>query len=156
MNPNDPLAALNPLREPIAIGAWPPAPGWWVLAGLVLAGLAALAWWSLQRWRRNRYRRQGLTALAAIEQTYQRDGDTLACASAVNRLLKAVALQAYPRDDVAALAGPAWLDFLNARSKASFDPLFAYLHYREASPDISAGNLLRNAGIWIRDHEVTA
>ena len=31
MNPQDPLAALHPLRTPEPIGWWPLAPGWWVL-----------------------------------------------------------------------------------------------------------------------------
>ena len=60
MNPQDPLAALHPLREPVAIGWWPPAPGWWLLAGLVLAALLALAWYALRRYRANAYRRQAL------------------------------------------------------------------------------------------------
>ena len=66
MNPQDPLAALHPLREPLPIGWWPPAPGWWLLAGLALAALLLLAWHALRRYRANAYRRQALFRLTEL------------------------------------------------------------------------------------------
>ena len=29
----DPLAGLRPLHRPLPVSWWPPAPGWWLLAG---------------------------------------------------------------------------------------------------------------------------
>ena len=75
MNPQDPLAALHPLREPLPVGWWPPAPGWWLLAALVLVALLALAWFALRRYRANAYRRQALARLRELATGYQQQAD---------------------------------------------------------------------------------
>lgn len=153
MNPTDPLARLNPLREPAAIDWWPPAPGWWLLAVLLLCGCIALALWSWRRHRRNRYRAQGLAALAAIEAEYRRDRDAAALAGAVNALLKTVALKAFPRTTVAGLHGEAWAGFLNDTGDRgqAFDAAMASAHYRAAS-DLDCAALCDQAARWIRRH----
>ncbi|WP_170287385.1 DUF4381 domain-containing protein [Halioglobus maricola] len=158
MNPNDPLAALNPLREPAPISAWPYAPGWWLLAVLLLTGIAALLWVLVQRRRRNLYRRQGLAALAVIEQRYAQMNDPLTCVSDVNRVLKTVALHAYPDENVAALHGYEWVTFLETRAAraVTFDPAFADFHYRKPGTDFSADALLQQAQTWIAHHKVSA
>ena len=53
----DPLAQLRDIHQPGMIETWPPAPGWWILAGLALLALIALVTWLFLHWRRNRYRR---------------------------------------------------------------------------------------------------
>ncbi|MGJ4731239.1 DUF4381 family protein, partial [Luteimonas sp. SDU101] len=37
------------MHEPVAPAWWPPAPGWWIVFGVVLLVALALAW---LRWRR--------------------------------------------------------------------------------------------------------
>lgn len=158
MNPQDPLAALHPLREPGPIGWWPPAPGWWLLLGLLLLALAALAWWALRRYRANAYRRRALQQLEAIYAEFHQTGDRARCLQDVNALLKSVALHAYPRRRVAAASGAAWLAFLNdtGRGRARFEPAFGEALYRPgaATPDPEA--LRRAAAGWIARHEVAA
>ena len=105
MNPVDPLAQLNPLREPVAIGWWPLAPGWWLLIAIIAVGCALVAWRLMLRYRRNAYRRQGIATLNEIRNRWQNDGDTGACLTRTNALLKAVALRAYPQRDVASVTG---------------------------------------------------
>lgn len=156
MNPADPLAALAPLRAPEAIGAWPPAPGWWLLAITVLAGIAAGAIWLLRRYQRNRYRRQGLEVLKRIEERYQQNRDPIACSAAINSLLKRVALQAYPQRNIAALSGQDWVDFLQDSGAGVFEPVFADLHYRPRADHMPIETLLTQAREWINQHEVTA
>lgn len=158
MTGGDPMAALQPLREPTAVANWPPAPGWWLLAALLLAATSLLCWLWLRRYRRDRYRRQGLVALAAIERDYSRGGDPLDCATAVNRLLKTIALKAYPRTCVASLHGDDWLAFLQARGPAAgaFEPGFGDLHYRPPGQSICVQTLLRQTRVWIRCHEAAA
>lgn len=153
MNPADPLAQLHPLREPAAIEWWPLAPGWWLLLVLALLTAAGLCAWLWRRYRRNRYRALGLAALRAIEDEFQRDGDAVALAAAINTLLKTVALKAYPREDVASLHGAAWADFLNntAGESLHFDAAMASAHYRAGeTPDAAA--LSAQAARWIRRH----
>lgn len=158
MNPADPLAQLHPLREPALIGWWPPAPGWWLLLALCLAALGASAWWWYRRYRRNAYRRLGLRQLAGLEREYRQHGNRLKAAQQVNALLKSVALRAYPRRDVAAISGEAWLAFLVSSAPAgpTFEQASLTAQYRADAGEADIDSLLRAARHWIARHEVTA
>ena len=77
MNPQDPLAQLQPLREPELISWWPLAPGWWLLCGLLFLLLLSLTWWLLRRYRANAYRRQALRQLDQLQESFRLDGDSM-------------------------------------------------------------------------------
>ncbi len=156
MNPQDPLAQLQPLREPAAIASWPPAPGWWLLTALVLIGCAGLLWWLFQRHRRNTYRRQGAAALEKVRSNYQQNPDAATCIAEVNAVLKSVALQAYPRTEIAGIHSQQWLEFLNqTRGRGeTFDSEFADLQYRPAPSGAAVDKLMQQAAAWIKHHEV--
>ncbi len=156
MNPQDPLAALNPLREPDPIAWWPPAPGWWLLLALVaLLGLLAL-WLFVKRYRANAYRREALSQLQRSYEAYRGGADKSAFLAQTNALLKAVALQAYPRRAVAASSGEAWFRFLNSQlaDTEQFPPEFMLAAYRKDCPEIDAERLNHVARSWIKCHEV--
>ena len=155
MNPQDPLAALHPLREPLAVGWWPPAPGWWLLAGLVLVALLALAWFALRRYRANAYRRQALARLSELATGYQQQADRQRFIAETNALLKSVALVAYPRREVAASSGARWLAFLNSSlgQEEQFPEGFVSGAYHRQCPDIDTDQVLRAAASWIRRHK---
>lgn len=156
MNPQDPLASLQPLREPPPIGWWPPAPGWWLLAALLLAALLVLAWYLLRRHRNNAYRRQALAQLEQLAVQYQQQPDALRFLADINALLKSVALVAYPRRAVAASSGADWLAFLNSSlgPDDQFPAEFVTGAYHRCSPEIDANQLRRCAAAWIKRHEV--
>ncbi|MBP6683644.1 MAG: DUF4381 domain-containing protein [Halioglobus sp.] len=156
MNPQDPLAQLHPLREPLPIGWWPPAPGWWLLAVLLLVLLLALAWYLLRRYRARAYRRVALTQLARLQADYRQHGDALQFVAQTNALLKSVALVSYPRREVAASTGADWLAFLNAGlgQDARFPAGFASGAYLRQDPDIDIDQLQRSAASWIKRHRV--
>jgi len=156
MNPQDPLAALHPLREPQAIGWWPPAPGWWLLALVLLAALIALGIHVYRRHRANAYRRRALARLQALQAAYRAEGDSLRFVTGTNALLKAVALHAYPRHDVAAAHGTRWASLLEGSvpGGAGFDPRFADAVYRRRADDIDCARLGEAARLWIERHEV--
>lgn len=155
MNPQDPLSALHPLREPVLVGWWPPAPGWWVLLGMLLLLLLGMALFLWRRYRRNAYRRQALRQLQAIQAQYRQDGDSSRCIAAVNALLKSVALVAYPRRDVAASSGREWLAFLNG----ALDPAeqlesgFVDVIYNPHSRGPDLEQVQHSARSWIRRHK---
>ena len=154
MNPQDPLAALHPLRQPEPIGWWPPAPGWWLLMVMLIVALAALAYVLVRRYRANAYRRRALTQLEQLRQEHLRDRDTAAYLAGANALLKSVALRAYPRRDVAARSGAAWLDFLNQScASIEFPPDFVTAAYRRQCPQLDLDNIHQCASHWIKRHE---
>jgi len=157
VNPEDPLAQLHPLRDPLPIGWWPPAPGWWLLAALLLALLLALAWYLLRRYRARAYRRVALAQLARLQAAYRQNGDAPQFVAQTNALLKSVALVSYPRREVAASTGADWLAFLNAGlgQDARFPAGFASGAYLRSGPDIDIDQLQRSAASWIKRHRVT-
>lgn len=161
MNPQDPFAALHPLREPIVIGWWPLAPGWWLLACVVLLALAALVVYLVKHHRANAYRRVAIMRLGDIRARVNNlpadPAERLAAVSETNALLKAVALRVFPRHDVAALSGPGWLAFLNATRQSSspgteFPQHFASAAYQPQLADLDVGQLLAAAQHWISRH----
>lgn len=109
----DPLAGLRDWHLPEPVAWWPPAPGWWLVAGLALAAL--VLGWAL--WRRRRRQgaavRAALSRLAALTQALHTGGDQRRFAAEVSQLLRRLALIRYPRERVAGLTGSAWLAFLD-------------------------------------------
>ena len=109
MTPNW-LAQLAPAHAPPPPGWWPPAPGWWLLAVLVLGAAAASVYWWRDPYRRNR--RAALRELRAIR---AEDSDVVACARAVESLLRRFAIAVFGGARVARLTGDAWLAFVAAQ-----------------------------------------
>ena len=109
MNPMDSLAELRDIVTPTPPSAWPWAPGWWILLILGLLLLSTSIWW-FWRWRqRSRPRRLALKQLAQLQQQ-EADPQTL---RQLSQLLREVALQAHPWEQVACLNGKRWLEFLD-------------------------------------------
>ncbi len=105
MNPD--LSQLRDIHLPAAVPWWPPAPGWWGLLALALIA-ASVAYAVYARRRHNRWRGGALTALARLRnETPER------LLRELSVLLRRVAVSRYPRQDVAALTGEAWLAFLD-------------------------------------------
>ncbi len=107
------LDRLRDIVAPPCVPWWPPAPAWyWVLGFLLLAALA-LALRALIHWQRNHYRREALAELARQEAAFAIPAHRAAAVAALAALLKRAALSAWPRKEVAALHGAAWLAFLD-------------------------------------------
>lgn len=117
MNPTtDGPGSLNRLHDIVTVPPapwWPPLPAWDVLAVLLLTGLTLLIAWGVIRRRVNWYRRAGLLELQRIEQAPSADSTALI---ELAELVKRIALVAYPRQNVAALTGAEWLQFLDRTS----------------------------------------
>jgi Domain of unknown function (DUF4381) len=103
---SDPLDALRPLHEPVAISWWPPAPGWWMLLLFLLVLVILLIRW----WRRTTLQRAALSELKLLTQKVNSSYHEVA---AINQLLKRYALVCWPASEVAALTGESWLQFLD-------------------------------------------
>lgn len=118
---------LRDIHLPDPISWWPPALGWWLLAGILLTVFAIL--WFFQYWmQENRLRKLALAELERLAADYEghRDGHRLA--RGLSALLRRVCLSfsslchGRARDvkgapatlyaNVAGLTGEAWLVFL--------------------------------------------
>jgi Ca-activated chloride channel family protein len=107
----DPVAGLIDMPLPQAVSLWPQT--WPARTAIVVAVIALIAtvWWIVRRRRSNRYRREALAELHRIERGDT--GDTRAVAAELAALVRRTALAAFPREQVVALTGPAWLAFLD-------------------------------------------
>jgi hypothetical protein len=123
--------ALERLHDIVVPGPapwWPLAPGWYWLIGFLVVLTAAVLWRALVHWQRNCYRREALAELARIEAQIEsaaiadraRDTSRNSVLPAMAELLKRTALTAYPREQVAALTGPAWFAFLDQTGGTQF------------------------------------
>ncbi len=98
---------LHDIHLPAPIGWWPPAPGWWILSGLLL--LVPLLVWGWWRFRQRRRMRQ--LALQQLEKLT--DFPETELLIALSRLLRQAAIIHFPRQDCAGLSGQDWLEFLD-------------------------------------------
>jgi hypothetical protein len=108
---NSLLQGIDEIQLPAAVGWWPQTLGWQLLALAAALYLGYRLYRGAQRWWFNRYRRSALAQLTQLEQ--RADGDYHDVLSALPALLKATALHAYPRHEIAALSGVHWLAFLD-------------------------------------------
>lgn len=113
----DPVAGLVDIPLPAPVSLWPQTWPARILLVVVLLGLAVGTVRVIHHWRVNRYRRQALSELRGIE---ARAGSLTPAdlARALASLLRRTALAAFPRDEVAALSGAAWLAFLDRTDTA--------------------------------------
>jgi hypothetical protein len=148
------LQNLNEIVLPAPVPWWPPAPGWYLLAGFLLLLLMFLAVRWRRRWLRNAYRRRALAELAAMREDESELRELPA-------LLKRTALAAWPRQDVAGLSGTDWHEFLDAsggegRFRDGAGLILDRLSYGAAEaplPDVARRlQLLEAAECWLRRH----
>jgi hypothetical protein len=137
------LDRLHDIVEPARVSFWPPAPGWWIVFGILLVVAALVAWKMRRAWVRSAYRREALREVASM-------GDS----RELPALLKRVALAAYPREEVAGLSGERWLAFLNREVPESFEEpagsALVALAYGDAEADAEpVVNAIRG---WIEHH----
>jgi hypothetical protein len=105
------VAGLIDVPLPHEVSLWPQT--WELRAAIALLLVTAIvASWQIVHHRRvNRYRREALDELAGIASVASQSPRELAMQ--LSLLVRRTALAAFPREQVAPLAGPAWLAFLD-------------------------------------------
>lgn len=149
---NDRMWGLKEIPLPEPISFLPATAGWLLVTGLALLIMAGLVHRGWRSWQRQAYRREALARLDAIG----REPRALADLPGV---IRATALAAFPRSEVAGLRGVAWLAWLN-RNGGRFDPAdaewLATLPYDEGAAVRRApkeiGRLLKASRAWVREH----
>lgn len=104
------LEQLHDIQLPDPVGWWPLAFSWWILIFSIIAIIAGAIWYYLDQKRRNIYRKSAVQKIQGIMQ--KTDCSENAKISAINAVLKRVAVTAYGRLITASLHDQAWLDFL--------------------------------------------
>jgi hypothetical protein len=153
------LHGIEEVQLPQAISWWPQTLAWQLLGLLCLGLLTAWVYHQAKRLWRNRYRRQALKQLSALENNASHWQQVVA---QLPHLLKATALKAYPRSDVAQLSGQSWLRFLEAHysgpafSDKTGQQLLVIAYQppeRWCLTDAQAQRLTNRARTWIREHK---
>ena len=153
MPEQDPLAQLRDIHLPEAISAWPPAPGWWLLALVTLAALITV-FVLLRRWhRRLAFRREAIRQLQHLDS--YRHSDKQQYLQALNELLKRTALACHAPSSVAGLAGQDWTQFLNRQGNGAVfsqpdAELLATALYSNEVPAGDLQSLHQSAERWIK------
>ena len=146
------IGQLHDIAPPPPVSMMPATWAWAALAAVLLAALAAgLRLWLGHR-RRTAYRRAALAELRTLAPALAR-GDPGALA-ALDRLIRRTALAAFPRAEVATLAGADWIAFLD-RTGGAFDPYAAPLvagPYAPRPPAFDGPGLVGAARHWIARH----
>lgn len=162
----NPLDQLHPLILPEAVGAWPPAPGWWLLLILIPA-LAYGAWRGRHLLPRKAPRGNGeqpldplrqaaLEELARMPKPY--DGAPAgAWLQQINGLLKRLCRNHYPYSQSHTLNGRKWLAFLDNRCPAAGLTRWMILVEGAYKPeckldDKAINGLTQSVDTWIRKH----
>jgi hypothetical protein len=151
---NHALEGLIEISLPEAPALWPATPAWAVLG----AGLCGLALRSVIRrwykWRRDRYRRDALASLGTLRARCAA-GDPEVAAE-LGPLLRAVALQALPRDAAASASGARWAALLAALAPTA-PPLPVERLHQLTYADTCAGReetlaLIASVERWVQQH----
>jgi hypothetical protein len=109
------LAGLHDVVAPPPVSWAPQTVGWAVVAAALVVLLAWLGWQAWKKAKANRYRKVALAEIDRVEGALRDDPSSgRAALGAVNAILKRTALTAWPRPEVASLAGEEWLEFLDA------------------------------------------
>jgi len=152
------LQDFHEISLPDPVSYMPETIGWlFLLAAIVLYAL----WQSIKAyktWANNRYRR---IALIHIQQLKQDTAPPIHVMAKLAVLLKATALQVFPRTHIAALSGEQWLSFLNQQTASpsfceqSRDLLGSaqYRHNTRVSKQ-QLSQLIAESEYWVRRHKV--
>ncbi|MEH6825669.1 MAG: DUF4381 domain-containing protein [Motiliproteus sp.] len=152
------MEQLRDLQLPEAIGLWPPAPGWWLLAALSAGLLFWLGRTLYRHLRSNRYRKLALQELTQLCQSDLKQHPQQRLQQ-INQLLRRTALAAYSQQTVAPLSGSAWVDFLYSSSqldgfRQGAGSCLASGPYQPQHPDaLDIDALQQLARHWIRRHK---
>jgi len=111
---NNPLANLKDIHLPKAIGLWPPALGWYLVAFIIIVFLLSFLFFGVKKYHRYLRKKRTLKELDLILSENQ-DKPSQAMAH-ISQLTRRIMLAKFDRHYIANLSGDNWLVFLDERS----------------------------------------
>lgn len=116
--PHFSLQDLRDVHLPDPVPIWPPAPGWWIVLGLVVTVLIVFLWARAYRCR-TKARRLAMAELAAVKQHYDTYQDNQWVLQRLSEIVRRYAMAKFPRTEVAGLVGSSWLRFLDRTGRTN-------------------------------------
>ena len=153
------LHGIDEVGLPELVSWWPHTLGWKVLALGLLLYLGIVVYKTALRWQRNQYRR---VALKELDQLFIAYKDAPQCLCQLPLILKATALHAYPRVEIAQASGSQWLKILDSKCKTTHfsSPVGEQLLTIAYQPvqdwqlqDEQTARLFELARKWIKQHQ---
>ena len=142
------LERLHDVVMPVPVSLWPPAPGWYVVIGIVFAAFVILGYRSWSRWRSSAYRRVALRELDDADSPAQ-----------ISELLRRAALSRASREEVSGLIETDWTDWLAARCPSPMPEEvrvdLSFGAYRPGPTDADFPALREYARNWLLYHDFT-
>ncbi len=145
------LSGLKDVILPPQPAFFPPAWGWWAVAGSIIACFFLL--WFLKRYF---YPSPKVYALRLLKKLERENLSPHESARELSKLLKRVALLRFKREDVANLNGTQWENFLRTHAQNCFSPqeaaFIAHAAYTPPEKFVAFNNknLYNSAEKWIR------
>lgn len=123
--------------------------GWQLMLGLCIGVLLVLLGFAFRRWKKNKYRREGMQFIAQSKANQ--------AVAEINRQMKITAIRLWGREQVAALQGEAWLQFLNSSMQNAYAQTELFASMAEAcyhsTSDPSIEEAFKEFGImWFKKH----
>ena len=147
------LSQLQDIALPDPIGWWPLSHLVWVVIVGMTGFLSGFIWYKIDQHRRLFYRKEAQTKLQKILASKTSPSEKLL---KLNTLLKQVTITYYGRQEVAALTGKTWQDFLkrNCVSISQPDDLDALLKkaYAQQATEEDLQRFADYAQKWIKGH----
>lgn len=149
------LDNLHDIIVPDAVGIFPLAPGWYMLALLFLTLLFYVAMKGYTQYTKTLYKREALREIS----TYS--SKSRETALALLSLAKRVGIAAYGREEIAPLSGESWWDFMESHSKVKVsrelrDKITTLLYDDTVQSDTSHFNTIESlVTLWVNTHKVS-
>ena len=112
MNPDFESLPLRDIHLPDPVSWWPPAIGWWIVAGLLVL-LVVLVFIVRAIRNKQKIKRAAIAEFNGIVAQYQQHQNPQLLINQLSILLRRLSVSTFPSDDVAGLTGKAWLEFLD-------------------------------------------
>ncbi len=143
------LHDIHPVAEP---AWWPPAPGWWILAGIVLLVLAWSVLRLVRKLRAHLRRKRLLREVDALPAQFDPATQPAAYLGALNSVFRVIALRAFPDSDCARLQGAEWVGFLKAHLPGATGLEVLESGPYRPDPEFDAAHLQAQARRWVARH----
>ncbi|VAW96372.1 hypothetical protein MNBD_GAMMA23-1755 [hydrothermal vent metagenome] len=147
-------SALRDIHLPDAVSWWPPAIGWWLLAGLIIITILLLP--KLYRYIKSKpLNKLATEAYQKVINDYKKSPNNQQLLQALVKLLRQISMSYQGRDVSAHLTGDSWVKQLNAlteRDYFDFDTqkLLTRAPYQKAAiSNIDVQSLISTTKNWI-------